>query len=258
MTNCPYSLLLLPRMPLLPHALFRSAALIVFVAAMLLVFTSCTFLRSGSTDRVTPSTLVAQRIPASPVSVPHPDAVRADRGSYFQQQMDWSVRYRTPFVDRSFESDVHTTFATLWSQELVEAELIHEIGITDLSDDLAERLRTQELLQYERLVRFRVHMFVDRRAPEAAFSTDLRPPRVDIQLRAANGERYRPTRTRSGGIETYQQTSSSPVMLYRVNDLYFERVDGDDDILDTDDLQLRVRYPANPLGDLYFEWDFAD
>ena len=245
-------------MPLLPHVRFCSAALIVVVAAVLLFFTSCTFLRSGSTDRVTPSTLVAQRLPASPVSVPHPDTVRADRGSYFQQQMGWSARYRTPFVDRSFESDVHTTFATLWSRELVEAELVHEIGIADLSDDLAERLRTQELLQYERLVRIRVHMFVNRRAPEAAFSTDLRPPRVNIQLRTANGERYRPTRTRSGGIETYQQTSSSPVMLYRVNDLYFKRIVDDADILDTDDLQLHVRYPANPLGDLYFEWEFAE
>jgi len=235
---------------------FPRAALVV--GAALLVFTSCTFLRSGSTDRVTPSTLVAQPIPTSPVSVPHPDSMRADRASYFQQQMDWSAGYRTPFVARSFTSDVHTTFATLWSRELVEAELIHEIGITDLSDDLAERLRTQEVLEYKRLVRIRVHMFVNQRAPEAAFSTDLRPPRVNIQLRAANGERYSPIRTRSGGIETYQQTSSSPVMLYRVNDLYFERMVDDADILDTDALQLRLRYPANPLEDLYFEWEFTE
>lgn len=256
MTPRSCSLFLLPYMPLRSHALSRSAALLVSVALLLLG--SCTFLRSGSTDRVTASTLVAQRIPASPVSVPHPDTVRTDSETYYEQQMDWSARYRTPFTGRFFESDVHTTFATLWSRELVEASLVHEIGIADLSDDVAERIRAQELLQYRRLVRIRVHMFVNRRAPEAVFSTDLRPPRVDITLRGAQGERLRPVRTLSGGVETYQQTSSSPVMFYRVNDLYFERTAGDADILDTDDLQLRVRYPANPLGDLYFEWAFAD
>jgi|GEM_PF-2740951 len=236
----------------------RQAVLLLSVGVLLLALASCTFLRSGSTDRVTTSTLVSQRFPASPATVPHPDSLREGRASdsYYQQQIEWSVRHRTPMADRRFASDVHTTFATLWGRELVEASLIHEMNINNLSDDVAERIRAQELLQYRRLVRIRVHMFVDRRAPEAVFSTDLRPPRVDITLRAADGTRHRPVRTLSGGVETYQQTSSSPVMLYRVNDLYFERVDDSDDILDTDDLQLRVRYPANPLGDLYFEWDF--
>ena len=227
---------------------------------LLLTFllSSCTFLRSGSSDRITTTTLVSQRITSSPATVPHPDSVHADRAdaSYIQQQLGWSARHRTPMADRRFASDVHTTFATLWSRELVDATLIHEMGVNNLSSDVAERIRAQELLQYRRLVRIRVHMFVDRRAPEAVFSTDLRPPRVDITLRAADGTRHRPVRTVSGGVETYQQTSSSPVMLYRVNDLYFERVDDDADILNTDDLQLRVRYPANPLGDLYFEWVF--
>ncbi len=240
-----------------PRRAWLSLASVILLS---LAVAGCSLLRSGASDRVTTSTLASQPISSSP-TLPHPDTLREDAQdlSYVQQQLNWSARFRSTAgtaADGRFDSDVHTTMATLWSRELVEAQLVHELGINGLDDEVADRLRGTEMMQFQRLVRIRVHMFVNQLAPEALFATDLRPPRAELRLRDAEGNRFAHSHTYSGGVETYQHTSTSPIMLYRVNDLYFERTADDRDAFDTDKLQLRVRYHGLGYRDIFFEWNF--
>ncbi len=231
---------------------YRHACLLLLVIGLL---AGCASLSSDRAGLPSASTFTNLSLPTER-NVSHPDSARYasdERPSYTALIVEASAQMRRSSDTRIYEGQRHITFATLWNRDLAYAELEHEIGVGDLSEDTATDITERHLAQYDELVRIDIHTFITRQASDAMRRANFSGPGARIELRDAYGRTYRAHRVTTSTTESYTHASGDPGVYYRTNRAYFLRNTEHGDLLDTTSLRLSVR-PASSSSQLEFRW----
>lgn len=168
----------------------------------------------------------------------------------------WSSGYRDKYGGRYFETADYRTYATFRSLELSIAKL-HELGVEDLSRDLAEEMVAKRKQEYANYIVFDVHVFIPEAYPDAYAKTSLGEPGNRITLEDEQGRVYQPETIEVHMPRRFHSNMmDTPGAFYRLNTVYFKReIDGRDILENIDRMELWMR-TAQPYAGLFFTWNF--
>ena len=162
----------------------------------------------------------------------------------------WSVRRSGPGIRAPRDRREHQWFATFWSLDLSIASLQREVGLNELSKDLARDHIDERRAEYDEVLQIDVYSYTD---ASRVVETRLDRPGQDLVLHDDAGNEYAPDR-----LET---TIPSEVfhperqVVYRRTTLYFERDADDRDLLE-DVQSLRLSVQPSDRRDFHFRWRF--
>lgn len=213
------------------------------------------------TSEVSHTTIAQSHLPSDRAVPHHPDSltrvqvVEGDETVTFEFDesqesiwQDWSATWNTrpSITTRAGDRAEPVSFATLQSHDMALVGLHREMGIEELSKDVAlERIeeRRDELREF---IRIDVHVYTD---PEWARFANLDRPGQRVQLRDDAGNQYDPARVEvSSAASTYPRDKR---MLHRKNVFLFERDVERGDLLNVAD---RLRLDVVGEDDFFFTW----
>lgn len=232
-------------------AMYRPALLLALLASLLL--TSCGMLEGSSRD-----SHYHRRFFPTIQYIHHPDTVRVDDDARLSDvRRAWSVSHLQRTGSGNFSPHGYTTSATLMSRELVEMSLDYGVGTADLSADLRDQMRDQEMEAYRDFVWFTVYMFVPNRRPYTLGDVNLGGAGSRVEL-VIDETRYRPDRI-VGSDLMRELTIDGSEVFQRGNQVAFPRyVEGDDILEGAEEIRLIVS-PSGVRGDeLWFSWRIRD
>lgn len=155
---------------------------------------------------------------------------------------------------RNYSPRSLSTSATLWSRELVELALKYDVGTSDLSPDLRERMEEREEEAYKSQISFDVFMFVPAARGYSLSDVVLGGAGSRIVLQV-DDERFSPPSHISGSDILVGGQS----VFQRANHITFPRVVDGHDILDgAEEIRLFVFTSGTPSDELSFTWRITE
>jgi hypothetical protein len=240
------------------NTLLKTRALLISALVAPLLLAGCGLLGGGGDGvRLTPSDFYNQYLPVVR-TVHHPDSSFTERDiSFGELRRMWSVNHTQRTGPRDYSPGNFSSFATLWSRDLSARTASLRMGLGDLSEDVRERVMSEQMEQYEEVVAFEVHMFVPATRGYTVSDTHLRAAGMSITLQDDQRNEYRPFRVESDAAEEFQMMPSQVPVYHRSNRVYFERNQNGTDILEgVENLRLVIRTSGTRTDELWFSWRF--